>query len=724
MSLRRRPFSPPRSHWCSPPVPAAFAGPTWPVVQRRRATHRQRHDRAARCFPRIRRGHDQLDAAVYAQPLVFNGRVFTATENNTVYALDAHDGGVLWSRHLGPPMTNVAAQVGCGNVDPLGILSTPVIDTARAHHLRRRHDPGLVPAHSPPTHRARHPHRRAEGLGERRPGRRAEPAVHPAARGPRARQRPRLHRLRRLRRRLRSVSRLVGLAQRGRERQGRVQRDPNSGLGAIWATGGASIDTHGNVYVATGNPDPDNNGDFGESVLKFDGSAAMHRTGAFKTFPGGDNDLSSVAPSILPNNMVFQIGKQQTGFLVDTNSMTQLQSLHMCNGVEAFGTNAFDGSHLFVPCSNHIQEVNVDVAHRSMSLGWVGPAVGAAGSPILAGGSCGRSTGRPERCTRSTPRPARYARRSARIRAALRRAVGRTRARSRADVVGRHRVRRARRECRRTRRTRGVAQKDAQRILGRGSRRQHLPVRGRAGLRIARRRAPRAADRRHGRPRDARATGSSRPTAGSSPSVTHSSTARWAACTQPARSSAWRRRRRARATGSSRRTAGSSRSVTRAFHGSMGGLHLNQPMVGMAPTPTGNGYWLVASDGGIFAFGDARVPRLDGWSAPEPADGRHGGHTVGQRLLDRRVATAGSSRSATRRSTARPAASGSSPRSSGWRVRTRVTGSSPDLRRRTDSPRPDPPSRRSGRRAGCCRSNRGTPRRRTRRSPPSAATGQ
>ena len=29
-------------------------------------------------------------------------------------------------------------------------------------------------------------------------------------------------------------------------------------------------------------------------------------------------------------------------------------------------------------------------------------------------------------------------------------------------------------------------------------------------------------------------------------------------------------------------------------------------MVGMAPTPTGRGYWTVASDGGIFSFGDAR----------------------------------------------------------------------------------------------------------------------
>jgi hypothetical protein len=42
-----------------------------------------------------------------------------------------------------------------------------------------------------------------------------------------------------------------------------------------------------------------------------------------------------------------------------------------------------------------------------------------------------------------------------------------------------------------------------------------------------------------------------------------------------------------------------------AFHGSMGGTPLNAPIVGMAATPNGAGYWEVASDGGIFAFGGA-----------------------------------------------------------------------------------------------------------------------
>jgi hypothetical protein len=38
----------------------------------------------------------------------------------------------------------------------------------------------------------------------------------------------------------------------------------------------------------------------------------------------------------------------------------------------------------------------------------------------------------------------------------------------------------------------------------------------------------------------------------------------------------------------------------------MGGQPLDQPIVGIAPTPDGKGYWEVASDGGLFAFGDAQ----------------------------------------------------------------------------------------------------------------------
>src|SRR3954463_2295922 len=107
----------------------AFAGSSWPVYNAN--AQRTGNDTSEPALLPIHQAWTRhLDAAVYAQPLVSNGRVFTVTENNTVYALDAHDGAVMWARHLGAPMRNVAAQSGCGNVDPLGILSTPVVDQA------------------------------------------------------------------------------------------------------------------------------------------------------------------------------------------------------------------------------------------------------------------------------------------------------------------------------------------------------------------------------------------------------------------------------------------------------------------------------------------------------------------------------------------------------------------------------------------------------------------
>jgi len=52
------------------------------------------------------------------------------------------------------------------------------------------------------------------------------------------------------------------------------------------------------------------------------------------------------------------------------------------------------------------------------------------------------------------------------------------------------------------------------------------------------------------------------------------------------------------------------------FHGSAGGLRLNAPVVDLAPTPTGAGYWLVGADGGVFSYGDARFAGSLGGQSP------------------------------------------------------------------------------------------------------------
>ena len=64
---------------------------------------------------------------------------------------------------------------------------------------------------------------------------------------------------------------------------------------------------------------------------------------------------------------------------------------------------------------------------------------------------------------------------------------------------------------------------------------------------------------------------------------------------------------------------------------------LTSPSSAWPRTPDGNGYWLVAADGGIFAFGDAAVPRLDRRHPPQQADRRHGRHPGGNGLLAGRL---------------------------------------------------------------------------------------
>ncbi|MGH9206494.1 MAG: PQQ-binding-like beta-propeller repeat protein, partial [Acidimicrobiales bacterium] len=74
-----------------------------------------------------------LDGDLYGQPLVATGRVFAATENDTVYALAADTGAVLWADHVATPLDPASVPGLCGNIHPtVGMTSTPVIDTARS----------------------------------------------------------------------------------------------------------------------------------------------------------------------------------------------------------------------------------------------------------------------------------------------------------------------------------------------------------------------------------------------------------------------------------------------------------------------------------------------------------------------------------------------------------------------------------------------------------------
>ena len=76
---------------------------------------------------------------VYAQPLLWRdaktgaGVLIVATEEDEVYAFDEKTGTEIWTRKLGDPIDNGAsAGFQCGDIWPLGVTGTPVIDKARA----------------------------------------------------------------------------------------------------------------------------------------------------------------------------------------------------------------------------------------------------------------------------------------------------------------------------------------------------------------------------------------------------------------------------------------------------------------------------------------------------------------------------------------------------------------------------------------------------------------
>ena len=73
---------------------------------------------------------------VYAQPLLWRdpktgaGELIVATEEDEVYAFDEKTGAQKWMRTLGEPVPSTGFR--CGNIWPLGVTGTPVIDKARA----------------------------------------------------------------------------------------------------------------------------------------------------------------------------------------------------------------------------------------------------------------------------------------------------------------------------------------------------------------------------------------------------------------------------------------------------------------------------------------------------------------------------------------------------------------------------------------------------------------
>jgi hypothetical protein len=172
---------------------------------------------------------------------------------------------------------------------------------------------------------------------------------------------------------------------------------PSASGGAVWGPSGPAIDGEGHIYAATGNPNPQNGEkaetyDYSDSVIELDPS--LNLIGSFKppswlSDSNNDADLGSAGPEPLPGGLLFQAGKNGTGYLVSEATMGSaakaVYSAQVCTGHGSFGGDAYAGGVIYIPCTNGVQALSYDQQARTFAPLWKGPS-DAVGPPILSGG--------------------------------------------------------------------------------------------------------------------------------------------------------------------------------------------------------------------------------------------------------------------------------------------------------------------------------------------------
>ncbi len=310
-----------------------------------------------------------LDGAVYAEPLVIQGHLLVVTENDTLYSLNVQTGSVEWHTNVGSPVSR--STLPCGDIDPLGITSTPVYDPQTnllfavaeiqgpSHVLvgvdvntgqvrvRRTID---LPGMDPTTHQQRS----ALALYQNR--------VYVAFGGLAG-----------------DCGQYIGTIVASQTTgQGPLlsYRVPTPREGAIWAPSGPAIDSVGHVFVAVGNGAiTQGTWDHSDSILRLFADLRLE-DGFAPTQWGQDNnndaDLGSMGPLLLPHNLLFAAGKSGFGYLLHADNLGgvggQITDKPVCPGSLSMGGAALLGSQVYIPCLDGVQEMTV--SGTQMNLGW------------------------------------------------------------------------------------------------------------------------------------------------------------------------------------------------------------------------------------------------------------------------------------------------------------------------------------------------------------------
>jgi outer membrane protein assembly factor BamB len=332
-----------------------------------------------------------LDGSVFGEPLIFDGQVLVATENDTVYDLSAATGKVQWSDHLATPVP--ASALPCGNISPtVGITSTMVIDPGldMIYASAETESNGVVGHAVFGIDMATHEVAWSRDVDQ--PGWAA--AAH----------------LQRIGLGLSDGHVLVGFGGNygdcGRYNGWLVgvpetgtgallaYKVPTAREGAIWAPAGVTVSAAGDVFVATGNGSARAGQPFdhGDAVIKLSPTLTELSYFAPSNWAqdnADDGDLGSTSPVLLDNGQLFDVGKETTAYLLDGASLGgiggQLASLDVC---DSQGGNAYQAPNAYVVCpdAGEIAQVRIG-SGNSLARGWTWRSpTGGASSPTIAGG--------------------------------------------------------------------------------------------------------------------------------------------------------------------------------------------------------------------------------------------------------------------------------------------------------------------------------------------------
>jgi outer membrane protein assembly factor BamB len=332
-----------------------------------------------------------LDGGIYGEPLIFDGQVLVATENDTVYDLSATTGKVQWSDHLATPAP--AGALPCGDISPtVGITSTMVIDAARdmVYASAETRAGGAVGHEVFGVDLATHAVAWSRDVDQ--PGWTAAAQLQRIGLG------------------ISDGYVLVGFG--GNEGDcgrynGWLMGVPETGTGglltykvptaregAIWAPAGVTVDATGDVFVATGNGSAAAGQafDHGDAVIKLSptlGELSYFAPTNWAEDNADDGDLGSTSPVLLDNGQLFEVGKETTAYLLDGSTLGgiggELASLDVC---ESLGGSAYQSPHVYVVCpdAGEIAQVKIGPGN-TMTRGWTWTSpTGGASSPTIAGG--------------------------------------------------------------------------------------------------------------------------------------------------------------------------------------------------------------------------------------------------------------------------------------------------------------------------------------------------